>query len=75
MKPSKTAATAKPSKAGAARKRRAAAADTYASVWDALADTPEQAANLSARAELMRQIAAIVKEAGWTQADAASAAA
>jgi predicted XRE-type DNA-binding protein len=23
--------------------------DTYASVWDALADTPEQAANLHAR--------------------------
>ena len=31
------------------------------SVWDALADTPEQAANLRARAELMQQIAAIVK--------------
>ena len=35
---------------------------TYASVWDALADTPEQAANLRARAELMQQIAAIVKK-------------
>ncbi len=34
----------------------------YASVWDALADTPEQAANLRARAELMQQIAAIVEE-------------
>jgi predicted XRE-type DNA-binding protein len=45
--------------------------DSYASVWDALADTPEQAANLRARAELMRQIAAIVKESGWTQAEAA----
>jgi predicted XRE-type DNA-binding protein len=43
----------------------------YASVWDALADTPEQAANLRARAELMQQIAAIVKESGWTQAAAA----
>lgn len=46
--------------------------DSYASVWDALADTPEQAANLRARAELMRQIAAIVKEGGWTQAEAAA---
>jgi predicted XRE-type DNA-binding protein len=46
--------------------------DRYASVWDALADTPEQAANLRARAELMRQIAAIVKESGWTQAEAAA---
>jgi predicted XRE-type DNA-binding protein len=43
----------------------------YTSVWDALADTPEEAANLRARADLMRQIAAIVKEDGWTQAEAA----
>ncbi|TMH14790.1 MAG: XRE family transcriptional regulator [Betaproteobacteria bacterium] len=43
----------------------------YASVWDALADTPEQAANLRARAELMQQIAAIVKDSGWTQTEAA----
>ena len=46
--------------------------DTYASVWDALADTPEQAANLRARAELMRQIAVLVKDGGWTQVDAAT---
>ena len=45
--------------------------DSYASVWDALADTPEQAANLRARAELMQQIAAILKESGWTQTEAA----
>ena len=45
--------------------------DSFASVWDAIADTPEQAANLRARAELMRQIAAIVKDSGWTQAEAA----
>ena len=44
---------------------------SYANVWDALADTPEQAANLRARAELMQQIAAIVKESGWTQTEAA----
>jgi len=43
----------------------------YASVWDALADTPEQAANLRARAELMRKIAAIVKKNRWTQDEAA----
>ena len=47
-------------------------AETYASVWDALADTPEQAANLRTRAEPMQQIAAIVKEKGWTQAEAAA---
>jgi predicted XRE-type DNA-binding protein len=45
--------------------------DSYASVWDALADTPEEAANLRVRAELMTQIAAIVKQAGWTQIEAA----
>jgi predicted XRE-type DNA-binding protein len=45
--------------------------ESYASVWDALADTPEEAANLRARADLMRQIAAIVDENGWTQAEAA----
>lgn len=43
----------------------------YDSVWDALADTPEQAANLKARTELMQKIAAIVTDSGWTQADAA----
>ena len=45
--------------------------ESHASIWDAIADTPEQAANLRTRGELMRQIAAIVKEAGWTQAEAA----
>ena len=44
---------------------------SYDSVWDALADTPKQAANLRARAELMQQIAAIVKKRGWTQMEAA----
>ncbi len=37
----------------------------------AIADTPEAAANLRIRAELMRKIAAIVEAGGWTQADAA----
>jgi predicted XRE-type DNA-binding protein len=46
--------------------------DSCDSVWDALADTPEQAANLRARAELMQPIAAIIKDQGGTQAEAAS---
>jgi predicted XRE-type DNA-binding protein len=46
--------------------------ETFSSVWDALADTPEQAGNLRARAELMQQIAAIVKESKWTQVEAAA---
>ncbi len=45
--------------------------EKYASVWDAIADTPEQAANLRARAEIMQKIAAIVEKKGWTQAQAA----
>lgn len=45
--------------------------ERYASVWDAIADTPEEAANLRARADLMNRIEAIVQEAGWTQAEAA----
>jgi predicted XRE-type DNA-binding protein len=45
--------------------------ESYASVWDAIADTPEQAANLRARAELMQKIATIVEESGWTQTEAA----
>jgi len=47
------------------------AVNRYESVWDALADTPEQAANLRARTELMQKIAAIVKQNGWTQVEAA----
>lgn len=43
----------------------------YASVWDALADTPEEAANLRARADLMRQIAELIQSKGWTQTEAA----
>ena len=46
--------------------------ERYASVWDAIADTPGQAANLRARAELMRQIEDLVKRQKWTQAEAAS---
>jgi predicted XRE-type DNA-binding protein len=46
--------------------------ETFNSVWDAIADTPEQAANLRARAELMQKIAAIVKDFGWTQTEAAA---
>ncbi len=46
--------------------------ETFGSVWDAIADTPEQAANLRARAELMRQITAIIQTNDWKQAEAAT---
>lgn len=45
--------------------------ETYASVWDAIADTPEQAVNLRARADLMMEIAEAIRTHGWTQAEAA----
>jgi predicted XRE-type DNA-binding protein len=45
--------------------------DRYASVWDALADTPEEAANLRVRSELMDKIAALIESNGWTQVQAA----
>lgn len=44
---------------------------THANVWDVLADTPEQAANLRARADLMRQIAELIQGEGWKQVEAA----
>lgn len=43
----------------------------FSSAWDAFADTPEQAANLRARAELMRQIVAIIRASNWKQVEAA----
>ena len=45
--------------------------ERYASVWDAIADTPEEAANLRVRAELMDKITAIIEESGWTQVESA----
>ncbi len=45
--------------------------ETFQSVWDALADTPEEAANLRLRSALMPQIAEIVKKSEWPQDEAA----
>jgi predicted XRE-type DNA-binding protein len=44
---------------------------TFNSVWDAIEDTPEQAANLKIRSELMRAIEARIREKGWSQQQAA----
>jgi predicted XRE-type DNA-binding protein len=44
---------------------------SFNSVWDAITDTPEQAANLQTRAELMEQITAIIRANDWKQTDAA----
>lgn len=45
--------------------------ERFENVWDALADTPAEAANLTARSDMMIQIERIVKDAGWTQVEAA----
>lgn len=45
---------------------------TFASVWDALADTPEQAANMRLRAELVLAIHEVVEGWGKSRAQVAS---
>lgn len=39
----------------------------YASVWDAIADTPAEAENLKVRSALMSAIRAKIEEFGWSQ--------
>jgi predicted XRE-type DNA-binding protein len=46
-------------------------AQTFTDAFDALADTPEEAANLRARADLMEALSAMVAAEGWTQTEAA----
>lgn len=43
----------------------------FATVWDALADTPQQAASMRARSELLMALQGWVKTSGMTQAEAA----
>jgi len=43
----------------------------FKSVWDAIEDTPGEAANMKARAELMRAITDYVRNSGMTQGEAA----
>ncbi|MGA2890161.1 MAG: XRE family transcriptional regulator [Terracidiphilus sp.] len=45
--------------------------EEFKSVWDAIEDAPEEAANLSLRSDLMMKIEELIKESGWTQAEAA----
>lgn len=44
----------------------------YADVWQAIAQSPAEAANLRARAELMIELAKVIERHGWTQVEAAS---
>lgn len=43
----------------------------FSSVWDAIEDTPQQAASMRARSELMMNLTEVIRERGMTQSDAA----
>lgn len=45
--------------------------ESYENIWDALADTAGEAANMQAKTELMRQMVIIIKKNDWTQIEAA----
>ena len=44
----------------------------YASVWDAIEDTAQEAENMKVRSRLMRHIESEIAGRGWTQAEAAT---
>jgi predicted XRE-type DNA-binding protein len=43
----------------------------FTSVWDAIADTPQEAASMRARSALMMNLSKVIREQGVTQAHAA----
>lgn len=45
--------------------------ETFASVWEAIEDTPAEAQNMKLRAALMMALEAYIHAQGWTQAEAA----
>ena len=45
--------------------------ETFASVWDAIEDTPAEAKNMKLRSSLMMALEQHIKAQGWTQAEAA----
>ena len=44
----------------------------FASVWDALENTPQEAASMKARSALMMALAEVIRERGMTQDEAAT---
>ena len=46
-------------------------ADKFENVFDAIAESPEEALNMKLRASLIHEIRARVKEANWTQTETA----
>lgn len=45
--------------------------ETYESAFELIAETPEEAVHMRARADLMLQIHRIIEQHGWTQQEAA----
>jgi predicted XRE-type DNA-binding protein len=45
--------------------------ERFASVWDAIENSPASAANMKTRASLMMMLNAHIGKQGWTQAEAA----
>ncbi len=45
----------------------------FKSVWDAIEDTPGEAANMKTRSTLMMTISGYITQQGWSQAKAATA--
>ncbi len=46
-------------------------ADRFKNVFDAIAESPEEALNMKLRASLIREIRVKVSDAGWTQIETA----
>jgi predicted XRE-type DNA-binding protein len=44
----------------------------FANIWDAIEDTPQQAACMRARSELMMNLTEVIRDRGMTQGDAAA---
>ena len=45
--------------------------DSFASVWNAIEDTPAEAENMKLRSSLMMALEQHIRAQGWTQAEAA----
>ena len=45
--------------------------ESFASVWDAIEDTPAEAENMKLRSTLMMALEQHIKDHGWTQTEAA----
>ena len=48
------------------------ATQRFTSVWDALENTPQEAASMKARSALMMALAEVIRERGMTQGEAAA---